>query len=154
MHAEPEPSPEHYRILPVRLRDLPAVHRLERLVFARDAYSWPGILLLLIWPGLVNLKAVAPDGQMVGFISGGRLFDRRTWIITLGVHPDHQRRGLGRRLLAACESHLSAPTLFLTVREGNTPAIALYRQTGYRETRLKYGYYADGETGIEMRKDR
>lgn len=153
--AAPPRAAADYRVLPASWRDVLALYRLERLVFPRDTYSPLELFLLLLWPGLVNLKAVAPDGAAVGFISGGRLpGGRKTWIVTLGVHPAHQRRGLGRLLLETCESRLDARTLYLTVRQSNAPALALYRHTGYRQVQLKPGYYPGGETGIEMRKDR
>ncbi len=148
-------EPSTYRIVRATWRDIRAVRRLELAVFPKDAYAYPELWMLLVWPGGVNLKAVAADGSLVGFVSGGRMAGGgRTWIITLGVHPDHRRRGLGRRLLEACEARLSDPTIYLTVRAGNTPAILLYEQMGYRRLRTRPGYYPDGEDGVEMRKDR
>jgi ribosomal-protein-alanine N-acetyltransferase len=57
-------------------------------------------------------------------------------------------------LLEACEARLSDPTIYLTVRASNTPAISLYEQAGYRRLRTRPSYYPDGEDGIEMRKER
>lgn len=148
-------EPATYRIVRATWRDIRAVRRLEVAVFPKDAYSYVELWTLLVWPGGVNLKAVTPDGELVGFVSGGKMAGGgRTWIITLGVHPDHRRRGLGRRLLEACEARLSDPTIYLTVRASNAPAISLYEQAGYRRSCTRPGYYPDGEDGIEMRKDR
>ena len=144
---------EDYRILPATWHDVSALHRLEQLIFPQDNYLWLEMLWLLIWPGLVNLKAVTPEGTVTGFISGGRLWGGKMWIITLGVHPNHQRHGLGRRLLTICETRLDAPSIYLTARVSNTPALTLYRQQGYRQVRLRQDYYSGGETGVEMRKD-
>ena len=149
-------SPDNnYRIEPAGWRDTLAIYRLERIVFPRDTYLPPEILFLLLWPGIRNLKVVTPGGGVVGYISAGKLpGGGRTWIMTIGVHPDHQRRGLGSRLLATVEAALTSPTIYLTVRASNTAALRLYERAGYRRVGVKHGYYADGEDGIEMRKDR
>jgi ribosomal-protein-alanine N-acetyltransferase len=142
-----------YTVRRATLLDLRAVHRLERLIFPRDAYPYPDLLLLFLWPGILNLKIVAPDGSLAGFVSATRGHWRaHSWIITLGVDPAHQRRGVGRQLLAACEKRLNKPAVRLTVRAGNVPAITLYRHTGYCVIEHRPGYYRDGETGLVMEK--
>ncbi|GAB4572568.1 MAG: hypothetical protein Kow0077_12300 [Anaerolineae bacterium] len=147
--------PEGYRISFAGWRDLLAVYRLEQVIFPQDAYGYFDLLVLLLAPGMVNLKITATDGALVGFASSGRLFRLgRTWIMTIGVHPAHQGRGLGRELLAACESLLPDPEIYLTVRESNTRARRLYLLAGYEQVRVKPRYYPGGETGIEMCKRR
>lgn len=157
--TEPETVPpleaDGYRLAFASPRDLRAIHRLEQIIFPGEAYGYFDLLMLLLVPGMINLKIIAPDGGLVGFVSGGRLFRiGRTWIMTIGVHPAHQGRGLGRWLLAACESLLPDRTIYLTVRADNFRALALYRRNGYREVGVKPGYYPGGQPGIEMRKDR
>jgi ribosomal protein S18 acetylase RimI-like enzyme len=147
--------PAGYRLESASWRDLLAVHRLEQAVFTSDAYGYFELAFLLLWPGLKSLKLLSDSGAMVGFVSGGSVpGGGKTWIMTIGVHPAYQRRGLAWRLLMACEELLDAPTIFLTVRASNERAIRLYQQNGYRRFRLKHDYYPGGETGIEMRKDR
>jgi ribosomal protein S18 acetylase RimI-like enzyme len=130
-----------------------ALHRLERVIFPRDAYPYLDLTLMFVWPGLINLKIVAPDGSMAAFASCSRgLSHERGWIVTLGVNPAHQRRGLGAYLLAICEQRLKRPYMRLTVRESNTPAIRLYERTGYKTIERRWGYYHDGEMGLVMEK--
>lgn len=53
------------------------------------------------------------------------------------VHPDHQRRGLGRQLLLALEAravHLGYHTLVLDTTAQQHSAIALYTARGYTQT--------------------
>ena len=148
-------SADDYRLEPAGWRDALAIHRLEQIVFPLDSYSPLEVLFLLLWRGLHNLKAVAPEGGLVGFVSAGRLpVSGKTWIITIGVHPDHQRRGVGRRLLEAAEAALDSQAIYLTVRQSNVRAIQLYERAGYRRVNLKVHYYPGGEDGVEMRKDR
>jgi ribosomal protein S18 acetylase RimI-like enzyme len=142
-----------YALRRATLFDILAVRRLERVIFPRDAYPYFDLALLFLWPGVLNLKATAPDGSLAGLVSATRGLTRdRAWIITLGVGPAHQRRGLGTVLLATAEQRLGRPNVRLTVRAGNTPAIRLYERTGYTVIGHKYGYYHDGETGLVMEK--
>jgi ribosomal protein S18 acetylase RimI-like enzyme len=142
-----------YRLRGATLFDIRAVFRLERVIFPRDAYPYLDLALLFLLPGVSNLKIVAPDGSLAGFVSSMRSWlNQRGWIITLGVAPDHQRNGLGTALLAAAERRMNVPDMRLTVRAGNEPAIALYHNTGYRIIERKPGYYRDGEPGLVMQK--
>lgn len=142
-----------YALHRATLLDLRALRRLERVIFPRDAYPYLDLALLFVWPGVLNLKVVAPDGSLAGFVSATRgLASQRAWIITLGVNPAHQRHGLGAYLLATAEQRIGRPTMRLTVREGNLTAIRLYERTGYTVIERKWGYYRDGETGLVMEK--
>lgn len=147
------PAALGYRLAHATLLDLRAIYRLEQVIFPYDAYTYLDLLLLFLWPGTRNLKIVAPDGSLAGFVSAGPgLARRRGWIITLGVAPEHQRRGLGRWLLAAAEQRLGRPEMRLTVRISNAPAIALYHQMGYSVVERRPGYYRNGETGLVMER--
>ena len=144
-----------YRLAHASWRDLLAVHRLERVIFPGDAYAYPELFLLLVWPRMINLKVIDGRGRLVGFVSGGPFpTGGRLWIMTLGIHPEHQRQGLAWRLLAACEVRIPMGPIFLTVRQSNERAYLLYLRNGYIDVRTKRGYYPDGEAGVEMRKDR
>jgi len=155
--ADAAPAPQTgpaalgYRLQRATLLDLRAVYRLERVIFPFDAYGYFDLALLFLIPGMRNLKAVAPNGALAGFVSSGpALVRRRGWIITLGVAPAHQRRGIGRWLLRAAEQRLGRAEMRLTVRASNTPAITLYRQAGYTVIERKPGYYRNGESGLVM----
>ncbi len=154
--VRPDPPARGYTLRRATLLDLRAVHRLERVIFPRDAYPYLDLALMFLIPGIVNLKATAPDGTLAGIVCGvrARLHRDRAWIITVGVVPAHQRRGIGAWLLAAIEARLNRRYTRLTVREGNFPAIHLYQKTGYAVIERKVGYYHDGETGLIMEKRR
>lgn len=142
-----------YALHRATLFDLRSLHRLEQVIFPRDAYPYFDLTLLFVWPTVINLKVTAANGTLAGFVSSTRaLAEDRAWIITLGVDPAHQRRGLGAYLLAAAEQRLKRPHIRLTVRQGNLPAIHLYERTGYEVIERKVGYYRDGETGLVMEK--
>ena len=133
-------------------RDWPGVLALEHACFGPDAWGPIELLFALAGPA-VRLKAVS-GGRLVGFAMGDP--QRRqgfSWIATIGVHPDFQRRGIGARLLAGVEAQLTTPRIRLTVRRSNAGAIALYQKFGYHSVSVWEHYYAGGEAGIVMEKE-
>ncbi len=143
-----------YRISQAAVRDVHAIRRLEQIVFPQDAYSYLSLTTLLLTPGGAYFKATDPAGNLVGFVAGSPDWGSRVdWIVTLGIHPDHRRHGLGRRLLTICEENLSQPKIRLTVRASNDGAIRLYETTGYERIYIEPHYYNDGEDGIVMQKN-
>ena len=76
-------------------------------------------------------------------------------IITIGVHPDARRTGIGVALLGVMEADLKksgVKHIFLEVAADNTPARALYEQNGFVQIGVRPRYY-DGVDAIMMRKD-
>lgn len=133
------------------LRDWFAVWHLERACFGPDAWGLLELGLALLAPS-IRLKLLVGE-RLVGFAIG----ERNAWtneglIATLAIHPDFQRRGLGRRLLAELEARLNTPLFKLTVRASNAPAIALYERFGYRRAGHMPRYYSRGEDGLVMEK--
>ncbi|MDP1871029.1 MAG: ribosomal protein S18-alanine N-acetyltransferase [Gallionella sp.] len=80
-------------------------------------------------------------------------------LLTIGVALAHQRKGLGRLMLAellrmAAEKQLSR--VFLEVRASNRAAIALYLRAGFAQIGLRRGYYrnaAGSEDALVMACD-
>ncbi|MCD4686342.1 MAG: GNAT family N-acetyltransferase [Anaerolineae bacterium] len=150
---EPPQLPQGYTLRRATVRDLRAVQRLEKVIFPRDVYPYLDLLILFLWPGIVNLKITAPDGALAGFVSGIRaLRPEHAWIITIGTARAHQRRGLGTFMLHLIEQRMARPAMRLTVRESNHHAIRLYHHTGYTTVERKKGYYRDGEAGLILEK--
>jgi len=142
---------DNVEIQPAGWRDWRSVAALERACFQWDAWGPVEIFLALVMPN-VRYKAVT-QGRLVGFVVGDpQPRQGFSWIATLGVHPDFQRRGIGQRLLAAAEAALTTPRIRLTVRRSNLGAIALYQKFGYQQTTVWEHYYAGGEAGIVMEK--
>lgn len=134
-------------------RDTRALTQLDKRCFKPiDRFGWYEFLGLCVWPGVIALKAVSEE-RIVGFIAGDpRRHEGHTIIVTIGVDPDWQRRGLGERLLREVEARSSLPRLQLMVRVSNRPALALYRKLGYVIVETWARYYGDGEDAYVMEK--
>ena len=97
-----------------------------------------GLNVAMGWAGLLSLYETAQ-------------------ILTVGVIPAAQRRGLGTelvRLLEAEARHRRATELLLEVRIDNEPAKTLYEKEGFVALGLRKGYYDNGRVdAITMRKE-
>ena len=94
----------------------------------------------------------------LGFLILRRAADEAE-VITIAVHPRQRGRGIGKKLMEAGLFRLYGQRcthLFLEVDASNEPAVALYRQLGFREVGQRKGYYGDSDgdgTALVMRID-
>ena len=82
--------------------------------------------------------------------------DAQAHLSLLAVSLPHQRRGIGRRMLAWLEeSALVAgiTTINLELRVGNGASRDFYRALGFTETAYIPGYYRGVETALRMTRD-
>jgi ribosomal protein S18 acetylase RimI-like enzyme len=136
---------------PVTFTDLLALWRLERACFGTEAWGLIELGYSLL-AASVRLK-ITEGTHPIGFVIGERNWWGKDGLITiLGVHPQYQRRGLGRQLLHAAEAQLNTRCYKLTVRVSNTAAIALYEQCSYQRIGRVSRYYRYGEDGWVMEK--
>jgi ribosomal-protein-alanine N-acetyltransferase len=149
-----------FRIRPFRLADLPELVRLDRCCFPHSiAYDRFEMLHQLTSPGHFSLLAVPGDGgnpSLLGFIIAAAASPGRSGqIVTLDVHPDFRRQGIGRQLMAAAEQRLAGsghPAVRLQVAVDNTGARKFYRGLGYHPAGRCPDYYPDGTDAVEMVK--
>lgn len=103
---------------------------------------------------IVAERGAAAEEKVIGFMTVAR--DRGFGlIVTVDVHPDHRRRGVGRLLLRAGEGKLrewGITGAVLTVGTRNVPAQRLYEREGYTLFRRIPGYYESGDDALEMHK--
>lgn len=139
-------------ILPASFLDVGPLQRIERACFEHDAWPFLDLMAVLTFPDVIRLKAVE-DGQMIGFVAGDPRKSRQySWIATIGVLPEYQRKGIGRALLRACEDQLQTPSIRLCVRIDNGGAIRLYEQEDYQRIDVWRNYYKGGGDALVMEK--
>ncbi|MEI3479066.1 MAG: GNAT family N-acetyltransferase [Bilophila sp.] len=128
------------RIAKAEEDDLPAILDLQRLAYQSEArllgnVRIPPLLQTLEdmreeFRGGIFLKALDEGGNIVGSVRGfarnGTLF-----VGKLMVHPDHQRQGLGTRLLLELEKVCPQPRLELFTSDRSAANIRLYERNGY-----------------------
>ncbi len=128
------------------VQDLPAIERIEAAVFgnpwAPDAYAQEIERSMAV----VEL-AQAEACSVIGFsctwyvVAAG---ESEAHLLRIAVDPDHQRRGVGRDLLAAVVSRadeVAATRVMLEVGASNTSARTLYERAGFVEIGRRAGYY-------------
>src|SRR3954463_16693282 len=93
-----------YDVRPLTAAQLDECWRLDQRCFIDgEAYSRETFEYLLTSPDSVSYRAVTTDGTMVGFIVGIVEPDATGHITTLGVAPEHRRRGIANRMLQKVE---------------------------------------------------
>jgi len=131
--------------------DLDTVSSLEKLCF-KDPYPSYFISQLAEANPETFLVAIIDDA-LVGYAVVDR-WSGHNHLISIAVHPNNRRGGIGRRLLAALEERLEKGRLIrLEARKSNLPAIEFYRGQGFQETGVLEAYYSDGEDAVVMEKN-
>ncbi|HWN31793.1 MAG TPA: ribosomal protein S18-alanine N-acetyltransferase [Pseudonocardia sp.] len=138
---------------------------LERLLFAGDD-PWTARMFrdeLAAGHFYLAAREGSPDGgRLVGYggiavVAGPDSVggSAEAEIHTIGVHPDQQGRGVGRRLLAGLLEYADGlrATVFLEVRTDNDVALELYRSTGFERLGIRRNYYRpSGADAYTMRR--
>ncbi len=128
-------------VRPMVVADIEAVASLEERVFP-EPWSARAFSEELAAEGRSYLVC-EQSGQVVGY-AGLLVVAEDAHVVTLGVDPDRQRRGLGTLLmLRLVEIALAAGAVNLTleVRVGNEAAQALYRRFGFVPVGVRRRYY-------------
>jgi ribosomal-protein-alanine N-acetyltransferase len=125
------------------------LHRLAFTPLGERPWSRQELAELLASPGVQGLL-LQLGAKEVGFALC-RVAADEAELLTLAVDPAHQRRGVGRSLLAAAIEHVAgagARTLYLEVAVDNRGARALYDKAGFEESGRRATYYPreDGRT--------
>jgi len=75
------------------------------------------------------------EGRLIASVMAG-YEGHRGWVNYLAVHPDYQRRGIGRSMMERVEQLLltmGCPKINLQVRKTNQGVINFYQEIGFRD---------------------
>ena len=149
-------APTSYEIRPLTAKHLKEVLRLNVRCFKKgENYTKHTFEYLLNLPNGLSYRLITADGEMVGFVFVSVTPEKVGHITTIGVAPEHRRRGLANLLLERAENALrerDVNTVVLEVRVGNSSAQGLYRACGYMITQRVFKYYTNGEDCFIMVK--
>lgn len=149
-------DPTTYSLHPLTAKHIDTVLKLNARCFRHgENYTRHTFSYLLNEPGTVSYQVLTADGTMAAFAFVMVNPDGAGHLTTIGVAPEHRRRGLGLRLLTHLESVLKekgVTTMALEVRISNTSAQKLYNAAGYAVVQRLSDYYSNGEDGYLMVK--
>lgn len=135
----------------MELRDIPAVARLDNAAFAVDSWSEQSFRKELLENRLAHYYILQTDaGALVGSLGCWAIVDE-VHIVTIAVHPDAQRQGLGEVLLLQAfelAQQIRADAITLECRESNAAARALYAKYDFAVAGRRRAYYPDGEDAL------
>ena len=132
------------KIVPMRRSHLKAVIAIERRIFPSP---WSlGLYLSEITQPATRAYYVACVGADVVGYAGMMVVVGEAHVTNIGVAPEWQRHGVGRRLmlqLAREARQRSAQHLTLEVRVSNVGAQALYHEFGFAPAGIRKNYYSE-----------
>jgi len=145
-----------YEIGPIAEKDIDELLRLNYRCFENgENYTKHTFSYLLTQPNAFCCQIRAADGPMAAFLCVLIGDDGVGHITTVGVAPEHRRRGLGEKLLDHLNGQLAARgvgSVVLEVRVGNIAAQRLYSACGFTVVQRLSSYYNNGEDGFMMLK--
>ena len=136
--------PVRVSIEPMRLEDVPDVHRIESASFPTP---WPDYAFKqeIQTNRLAHYLVVKAGDETVGY-GGMWLMVDEAHVTTFAVLPEWRRRGIGGRLmleLMHVALKLNAHIVTLEVRLSNHAARTLYGKFGFRPVGIRPRYYSD-----------
>ena len=138
-------------------RQLEWLYQIEKECFGEEAFSRQQIANLLMDYNTISLIAIEKS-NIIGFIIGAIYFERNAvngHVLTIDVCPQHQRKGVGSKLLQKLEKILAernVRTCRLEVKENNIKALGLYEKAGYQRIGRLKNYYGNAN-GLYLQKD-
>jgi len=134
------------------LGPLDAAAALHQVCFPLEPWSEESLALLAGQGGALAWHC-ACRGALDGFLLARGLADEAE-VLTLAVAPEHQRRGLGTRMLLALIAVLrrqGVEALHLEADATNRAAQELYRKLDFHETGRRFRYYPNGADALRFR---
>jgi [ribosomal protein S18]-alanine N-acetyltransferase len=134
--------------------DLPAIMRIEKQSFDRDAWDRKLFLDYFAQSDRSAFLVAAIDHEVVGYALAFQS-QSSAEIHSIAVAPSARGCGVAvalmRRILALLRRR-GFHTVCLNVRLENKAAIGLYRKLGFERVRRVDGYYEDGAPAWRMRR--
>lgn len=130
--------------------DLPAVLAIEHACFDHP-WSEVHFLSSLFHKQVAKNSVAVLEERIVGFlitwyISGRSGENGEAHIHNIAVHPDYQRKGIGRKLLnhvGLVANEHRCTDITLEVRKSNVQARKFYEQFGFEYSGIRENYYGD-----------
>lgn len=148
--------PTIYSIHPLTKKNLKEILLLNLRCFKHgEDYNKATFTYLLTDSDTLGYQLITASKQIVGFVFIVANNKKVGHITTIGIAPEHRKRGLARKLLNHAENVLlkkGFDSVVLEVRVGNFAAQNLYSKYGYVIIQKLDKYYTNGEDAYLMSK--
>ena len=117
----------------MQTRDAKPSDKQAVLDFCKDTFSW-GDYIADVWDSWIlqgNLFVAVENDVPIGLSHIVFMNERQSWLEGIRVHPNHRRKGYGRRIISHCESIANSKTIRMIIESDNTPSIDLAKSMGY-----------------------
>ena len=136
----------------MKKEDIETVAELEKQLFSDP---WPKHFFLQeLENEFAEYYVLKKDGEIAGYAGMWQMFENCD-LTNIAIREDYQGRGYGEELLRFMISRAiekGCEFMHLEVRVSNIKAQNLYEKLGFIKTRIRKGYYENGEDGIDMVK--
>lgn len=153
--SEPAP-PTTYKVSTLTEKYLHEVLSLNlRCFYQGENYTKQTFEHLLTEPEIISYQIRTAENKMVGFIFIAIHNEKVGHITTIGIAPEHRKRGLAKILLERAEKALKDrgfDSIVLEVRVSNYIAQNLYHRRDYDIIQKLENYYTDKEDAYLMSK--
>ena len=133
--------------------DLDDILDIERHAFPKSPYSWATFVnLQWLYPEtfLVYVEEGSPsrESSLQGYI----IFSQDGHILSLAVHPEHRKKGIGKGLIDRVLGIPHVRKAWAEVRKSNHDAQSFYFRLGFRVVAVVPNYYGE-EDALIVEKD-
>ena len=136
-------------IRPFSLPDLDQILQIETLSFPKSPYDWMTFVQLhwlhpeTFWV-YVRKESKREGDQIIGYL----IFSTEGHIISIAIHPQHRRKGFGKKLIEKALQEFHLQKLWAEVRKSNGGAQAFYLKLGFRIVDEVPNYYGNEDALI------
>lgn len=136
-------------IRPFSFSDLNRILEIERQAFPKSPYDWTTFINLhWLYPETfwvyINTESGREENQILAYL----VFSRDGHIISIAVHPQHRRRGIGKKLLEKAIDSYHLKKLWAEVRKSNEGAQTFYLRMGFQIIGVVANYYGNEDALI------
>jgi len=136
-------------IRPFSFSDLDRILQIERQAFPKSPYDWTTFINLhWLYPETfwvyIDTESGREENQLLAYL----IFSRDGHIISIAVHPQHRRRGIGKKLLEKAIDAYHLRKLWAEVRKSNEGAQTFYLRMGFQIIGVVPNYYGNEDALI------
>ena len=126
----------------MKVEDLQAIEEMENILFTAP-WKYEDFLYEINENAFSHNYVVEDNNMIVGYVGLWIMYDQ-SQITTIGVHPDHQRKGIAQMMMEKMieeSTNHHCETMSLEVRVSNEKAISLYKKNDFETVALRKNYY-------------